>query len=375
MSRDELERYKRHLLLDEIGPEGQARLLEARVLLVGVGGLGSPAGLYLAAAGVGTLGLVDFDRVDLSNLQRQVLYGSEDVGVPKLDAAEKRLRGLNPGLRVVRHEARLEASNAREILSGYDVVLDGTDTFPSRYLTNDVCAWLGIPLVYGSVLRFEGQVSVFHARQGPCYRCLFPLPPPPELAPSCAEAGVLGVLPGVVGLLQATEVLKWILGRGESLVGRLLTYDALGMEFREFRLSKDPACAVCGDHPTVTEPIDYEGFCSAGAQPSAVPEIDPDELRQRLEDGRTLLLLDVREPFEREQERIEAARGIPLGELETALEELSEWRERPVVVHCKTGGRSRKACELLRRNGFELVENLRGGLDAWSRDFGTTMPK
>ena len=376
-TREQLERYKRHLLLEEIGPNGQRALLDARVLLIGAGGLGSPAALYLAAAGVGTLGLVDFDTVDASNLQRQVLYATADVGRPKLDAAERRLGSLNPDVRVVCHDTKLVAANASDIVSRYDVVLDGTDTFPSRYLTSDVCTWLGRPLVYGSVMRFEGQVSVFDARHGPCYRCLFPEPPPPELAPNCAEAGVLGVLPGVIGLLQATEVVKLVLGRGEPLIGRLLVYDALAMQFREFRVPKDPDCPVCGTQPSIVEPIDYEAFCSArsSAAPSAVSELEPAELRTRLDAGESLLLLDVREPFEAEIAHIEGARLIPLGRLEGSLAELAAWRERPVVVHCKTGGRSRRACELLTARGFSHVQNLRGGIDAWSVDVDASVPR
>src|SRR5262245_10376102 len=292
MRRDQLERYKRHLSLTEVGSEGQRTLLESRVLVVGAGGLGSPALYYLAAAGVGTLGVVDPDVVDASNLQRQILYGTPDVGRAKLEAARERIERLNPDVRVETHAEKLEARNARRIIEGYSVVLDGTDTFPSRYLINDVCVWLGKPLVYGSVMRFEGQVSVFDAARGPCYRCLFPEPPPAELAPNCADAGVLGVLPGVVGLLQATEVLKLLLGRGEPLIGRLLAYDALGMQFREFRLDKDPDCCVCGPRPTITAPIDYEAFCAAQSQPSSsVPEISPLELRKRLDEGEDLLLL------------------------------------------------------------------------------------
>ncbi len=366
---EQLERYKRHLLLDGVGPEGQEKLLDSSVLLVGAGGLGCPAALYLAAAGVGCLGLVDFDRVDASNLQRQVLYDSADVGRPKLEAAAERISALNPDVAVRAIDAKLDASNARDILAGFDVVLDGTDTFPSRYLTSDLCVWLGKPLVYGSVMRFEGQVSVFDARHGPCYRCLFPEPPPPELAPNCAEAGVLGVLPGVVGLLQATETLKLLLGIGESLVGRLLVYDALAMEFRRFRVPKDPACPVCGERPTITAPIDYVAFCAAHAQTpgaDAVPELSATELAARLRRGDDLLLLDVREPFEAELARIPGARLVPLAKLEAALVELEPWREREVVVHCKTGGRSRRACELLRSKGFRRVTNLAGGIEAWS---------
>jgi adenylyltransferase/sulfurtransferase len=365
----QIARYKRHLHLAEVGVEGQRKLLDSRVLLIGAGGLGSPAALYLAAAGVGTLGLVDFDRVDASNLQRQVLFATSDVGRPKLEVAEERLRALNPEVAIEAHDKKLEASNAQEILTGFDVVIDGTDTFPSRYLTNDVCVWLGIPLVYGSVMRFEGQVSVFDPKSGsPCYRCLFAEPPPPELAPNCAEAGVLGVLPGVIGTLQATEALKLLLGRGAPLRGRLLVYDALAMEFREFKIPRDPECAVCGDSPTISEPIDYQAFCAAAAteQPSSVPEIHPLELKARLDAGEDLLLIDVREPFETELAAIENARPIPLGELGDRLAELEAYRDRPIVVHCHHGGRSRSACELLLTRGFEKVENLATGIEGWS---------
>jgi adenylyltransferase/sulfurtransferase len=372
---DQIDRYRRHLFLGEVGTEGQEKLLASRVLLIGAGGLGAPASLYLAAAGVGTLGLVDFDRVDASNLQRQVLYAASDVGRPKLLAARDRLCALAPDLRLELYDARFEAANAASLIAGYDVVLDGTDTFPSRYLSNDVCVWQGVPLVYGSVLRFEGQVSVFDARRGPCYRCLFPEPPPPELAPSCAEAGVLGVLPGVIGLLQATEVLKLLLGRGEPLIGRLLAYDALSMEFRTFRLPKDPDCAVCGAAPSITEPIDYEAFCADRRAPvgEGVPEIGPAELARRLRGGAALLLIDVREPFERELARIEGAESIPQAELSERLASLEGWRHRPIVVHCKTGGRSRRACELLMSRGFTAVENLRGGIDAWTDEVAPTL--
>lgn len=366
---DQLERYKRHLLLDGVGVAGQEKLLGASVLLIGAGGLGAPAALYLAAAGVGRIGLVDFDRVDASNLQRQVLYTTADVGAPKIEAAAARLQALNPDVDVRQHPVKLDASNAREILAGYDVVLDGTDTFPSRYLTSDLCVWLEKPLVYGSVMRFEGQVSVFDARHGPCYRCLFPEPPPPELAPNCAEAGVLGVLPGVIGLLQATEVLKLLLGAGEPLIGRLLVYDALSMEFRRFKVPKDPACAVCGANPTITGPVDYAAFCaSRAAAPAAdaIPELAPAALKARLDAGEKILLLDVREPFEAEIARIPGARLVPLGALDATLAELEPHRGEPVVIHCHHGGRSRRACELLRSKGFSRVENLAGGIEAWS---------
>ena len=365
---EQLERYKRHLFLDQVGAAGQEKLLASSVLLIGAGGLGSPAALYLAAAGVGTIGLVDFDAVDASNLQRQILYTTSDVGKPKVEAAEARLRALNPDLKIVRFEERIEASNAERLIRDFDVVLDGTDTFPSRYLTNDVCVWLDKPLVYGSVMQFEGQVSVFDATRGPCYRCLFPEPPPPELAPNCAEAGVLGVLPGVVGLLQATEVVKLLLSIGEPLIGRLMVYDALAMEMRQFKLPKDPGCVVCSANPSITEPIDYEAFCASSAGPvdDSIPELEPSEVRERLSSSDPPLLLDVREPFEAEMARIEGALLIPLAELEHELERLRDRQESPIVIHCHHGGRSRKACELLRSKGFSQVANLRGGIDAWA---------
>jgi adenylyltransferase/sulfurtransferase len=375
---EQIERYKRHLLLEEVGAEGQRRLLDSRVLIIGAGGLGSPAALYLAAAGVGTLGLVDFDRVDASNLQRQILYATRDVGRSKLEVAGERLGALNPDVRVIAHAERLAAANAREIIRAYDVVLDGTDTFPSRYLTNDVCVWERKPLVYGSVMRFEGQVSVFDATRGPCYRCLFPEPPPPELAPNCAAAGVLGVLPGVIGMLQATEVIKLVLGRGEPLVGRLLAYDALSLEFRQFRISRDPECAVCGPNARITEPIDYEAFCAASAGTHAgpsVPEITAHELALRLARPDAPLLLDVREAWEHETARIPGARLLPLGGLESQLEELEPWREKSIVIHCHHGGRSRKACELLLARGFKRVDNLAGGIDAWAQQIDPSVPR
>jgi adenylyltransferase/sulfurtransferase len=379
LSREQLERYKRHLLLPGVGPDGQERLLRSRVLIVGAGGLGCPASLYLAAGGVGTIGLVDFDRVDSSNLQRQVLFNTGDVGQLKTEVAAARLQALNPDVDVQQIPEKLEAKNAEKFLRGYDVVIDGTDTFPSRYLLNDVCVWLGIPLVSGSIQRFEGHVATFDARQGPCYRCLFPEPPPPELAPNCAEAGVLGVLPGVVGSLQATEALKLLLGVGEPLVGRLLVYDALGMEFRQFSVAKDPSCAVCGADPAITEPIDYEAFCSAteedDSEPDPIPHLGPEELRSTLDGGSELLLLDVREPVEWEIARIEGARLFPLGELPERLGDLEAWRRQTIVVYCHHGGRSRKACEFLLSQGFEDVRNLRNGIDGWATLVDTEVPR
>ena len=374
---DQIERYKRHLFLNEVGAEGLEKLLRSRVLIVGAGGLGSPAALYLAAAGVGTLGLVDFDRVDISNLQRQILFGTQDIGRSKVEVARERLSALAPDLRIEAYDERLDSSNAERIMRDYDVILDGTDTFPSRYLTNDVCVWLGRPLVYGSVMRFEGQVSVFDAKRGPCYRCLFPEPPPPELAPNCAEAGVLGVLPGVIGLLQATEVLKLLLNQGEPLIGRLLLYDALAMQMRQFTLAKEPDCVVCGSSPTIHEPIDYEAFCAAAAGQAAalVLEIDSAQLKRRLDGNEDLLLLDVREPFEAELARIDGSRLIPLGELEGVLDSLGEWKDRSIVIHCHHGGRSRKACEILLARGFSKVANLSQGIDGWSRQVDITVPR
>ena len=374
---EQLERYKRHLFLDDVGPAGQETLLASSVLLIGAGGLGSPAALYLAAAGVGTLGLIDFDAVDASNLQRQVLYTMADVGKPKVVAAEARLRALNPDVKIVRFEERIAASNAERVIADFDVVLDGTDTFPSRYLTNDVCVWQGKPLVYGSVLQFEGQVSVFDTRRGPCYRCLFPEPPPPELAPNCAEAGVLGVLPGVIGLLQATEVVKLVLEIGEPLIGRLMVYDALSMEMRQFKLPKDPGCAVCSSSPSITAAIDYEAFCASSAShtDSSVPELDPAELREQLSGADAPLLLDVREPFEADLAKIDGALLIPLGDLENELERLRDDQDRSIVIHCHHGGRSRKACELLQSKGFRRVANLRGGIDAWSTEVDPGVPR
>jgi sulfur-carrier protein adenylyltransferase/sulfurtransferase len=374
----EMARYARHLSLPDVGVEGQRRLKAARVLLVGAGGLGSPAALYLAAAGVGTIGLVDHDQVDATNLQRQVLYGTGDLGRPKLEAAAERLGDLNPDVRLETHALRLDSGNALEVLRGYDVVIDGSDNFPTRYLVNDACVLLGKPYVYGSIFRFEGQVSVFDAARGPCYRCLFADPPPRELVPSCAEGGVLGVLPGVVGTLQALEAIKLVLGRGESLVGRLLLFDALRMRFRELELQKDPACPVCGEAPTVTRLIDYEAFCGVGGDGAGAAgsedEIGAAALRAELAaGGERLVLLDVREPHEWEIARIPGARLIPLRELPERLGELDPAAE--IVTHCHHGGRSLRALEMLRAAGFERVRSLAGGIDAWSTDVDPSVPR
>ena len=377
LSPPELLRYGRHLLLPEVGMEGQLRLKAARVLLVGAGGLGSPAALYLAAAGVGTLGIVDFDRVDASNLHRQILHGTSDVGRGKLESARDRLREVNPLVDVVLHEVRLDSSNALQILGAYDLVVDGSDNFPTRYLVNDACVLLGIPDIYGAIHRFEGQVSVFHGAKGPCYRCLFREPPPPGLIPTCAEAGVLGVLPGIVGSLQAMEAIKWILGIGKPLIGRLQIFEGLEMEWRELGLRKDPNCPVCSEHPTLTELIDYERFCGIepGKDTGAGDTITPAELEQRLGGEAPPAVLDVREPHEWALANL-ADRGaihIPLGELSGRLEELDPARE--WVVHCRSGARSARAQELLQGSGYPRVLNLEGGILAWRDQVDPSLPE
>ncbi len=377
-SPDELRRYSRHLLLPEVGVGGQKRLRQAKVLLVGTGGLGAPAALYLAAAGVGELGLVDFDTVELSNLQRQVLYSTADVGRPKLEAARDRLEGLNPGVKVTPYAERLTSENALDVFRGFDVIVDGTDNFPTRYLTNDACVLLGKPNVYGSIYRFEGQVSVFDARRGPCYRCLYPEPPPPDLVPSCAEAGVLGVLPGLIGMLQATETIKLILGRGEPLVGRLLLYDALALRFRELTLRKNPHCVLCSPGATQKGLIDYPAFCGVpapGAAPEAagVPEIDPVALAQELRGSDPPFVVDVREPEEWAIGHLAAAHLIPKGELAERVDELTKARE--LVLYCRSGKRSGEAARLLLDLGFSHVKSLRGGINAWSQQVDPTVPQ
>jgi adenylyltransferase/sulfurtransferase len=377
LSQDELLRYSRHLILPEVGLQGQRRLKASSVLVVGAGGLGSPLALYLAAAGVGRIGLVDFDRVDESNLQRQVLYGTGAVGTEKLEAAASRLRDLNPHLGIETHPTRLSSENALDILRPYDVVVDGTDNFPTRYLVNDACALLGKPNVYGSIFRFEGQASVFDAARGPCYRCLYPDPPPPGLVPSCAEGGVLGVLPGVIGVIQGVETLKLLLGVGEPLIGRLLLFDALALGFRELKLRKDPACPLCGEHPTITELVDYEAFCGlrpATAQDVAESwEVSARDLAEMKARGDDFMLVDVREPHEWEIARIPDAKLIPLHTLPEHLSELDS--SRPLVLHCHHGQRSMRALELLRRSGFAKLKNLRGGIDAWSKEVDPSIPR
>ena len=368
-SPEELRRYSRHLLLPEVGIAGQRRLRGAKVLLVGAGGLGAPAALYLTAAGVGEIGLVDFDRVDVTNLQRQVLYTTQDVGRPKLEAARERLEALNPGVRIVRHEERLTSENALEVLRPYDVVVDGTDNFPTRYLVNDAAVLLGKPNVYGSIYRFEGQVSVFDARRGPCYRCLYPEPPPPDLVPSCAEAGVLGVLPGIIGVLQATETVKLLLGQGEPLLGRLLLFDALALRFRELQLHKNPECVLCGPHATQKGLIDYPAFCGVPglddeAVGRSVPSIEPEALAAALRSPDPPLVVDVREPMEWEISTFPGALRIPRGELTERLDALT--RARAVVLICSVGTRSAYAVRSLLDLGFQNVKNLHGGLHAWA---------
>jgi len=377
LSKEEVLRYSRHLIMPEVGMEGQLKLKQAKVLCIGTGGLGAPLGLYLAAAGVGRIGLVDFDVVDFTNLQRQVLFGTTDVGRPKIEAAADHLRNLNPEIQIDTFETRLTSENALELFNDYDIIVDGTDNFPTRYLVNDACVLLGKPNVYGSIFRFEGQITIFGAPGGPCYRCLYPEPPPPGLVPSCAEGGVLGVLPGIVGTIQAAETLKLIIGKGDPLIGRLLLFDALGMKFRELKLRRNPECPVCGDHPTVTKLIDYQEFCGirgeeAPAAPTTVPEITPRELKARLDRGDDLYILDVREPHEYQICNI-GGHLIPLGELSRRVHELDSSRE--IVAHCRSGKRSAEASEFLRKAGFRKIWNLKGGILAWSDEVDPNVPK
>ncbi len=378
LTRDQMRRYSRHLLLPEVGVKGQRRLRASKVLIVGAGGLGSPSALYLAAAGVGEIGLVDFDRVESSNLQRQVMFGTRDVGRPKLEAARDRLTDLNPDVEVRTYEQRLTRDNALAILEPYDVILDGTDNFPTRYLVNDASVLLGKPNVYGSIYRFEGQAGVFDARRGPCYRCLYPEPPPPGLVPSCAEGGVLGVLPGLIGTIQATEAVKLLLGIGESLTGRLLLFDALSLRFRELRLRKNPDCVLCGTHPTQTVLIDYPAFCGIAPETGAVaahrfPEISPEALAARLSREDPPLVIDVRTPGEWEIARIPGAKLIPLLELPQRVTELTQARE--VILYCHTGLRSAQGAQLLLELGFTHVSSLTGGIEAWAEKVDPDMAR
>ncbi len=376
LSQPEVARYSRHLIMPEVGLEGQKRLKAASVLLVGAGGLGSPLALYLAAAGVGRIGIVDYDLVDYSNLQRQVLHGTADVGRPKLHSARDRIASINPEVVLDLHETRLTSANALALLAPYDVIIDGTDNFPTRYLVNDACVLLGKPNVYGSIFRFDGQASVFYPGKGPCYRCLYPEPPPPGEVPSCAEGGVLGILPGLIGCIQATEAVKLILGQGSPLVGRLLLYDALQMSFREFRVRRNPRCPVCGEQPTVKRLIDYEQFCGmrGPAGPAAAgAEMTVEELKQRLDRGEDVFILDVRNPEEFQICRIPGSTLLPLPSLPQRFGELD--REREMVVHCKSGMRSQKAIQFLREKGFRKLTNLEGGILAWAERIDPGMPR
>jgi adenylyltransferase/sulfurtransferase len=381
LSKDEILRYSRHLIMPEVGMEGQLKLKSAKVALIGTGGLGAPLGMYLAAAGIGRIGLVDFDVVDFTNLQRQVIHGTKDVGKKKLDSAAETMLDINPYVEIDRHETALTSENALDILKNYDIVVDGTDNFPTRYLVNDACVLLGKPNVYGSIFRFEGQATIFAYPGGPCYRCLYPEPPPPGLVPSCAEGGVLGILPGTIGLIQATETVKLILGVGEPLIGRLVLYDALAMRFRELKLRRNPECPVCGDRPTITKLIDYQEFCGipnqqhqeAPMQASNDGDIDPVEVKSKIDRGDRFVLIDVREPHEYQICNIPQARLIPLGDLPKRVNELDSANE--IVAHCKSGMRSAKAVDFLKQAGFKKVRNMKGGILAWSDKVDPSVPK
>src|SRR5882672_4399738 len=379
LSKEEILRYSRHLIMPEVGMDGQLKLKNAKVALIGTGGLGAPLGMYLAAAGIGRIGLVDFDVVDFTNLQRQVIHGTKDVGRKKLDSAADTMHDINPFVQIDKHEAAITSENAFEIMRDYDIVVDGTDNFPTRYLVNDACVLLGKPNVYGSIFRFEGQATVFAYQGGPCYRCLYPEPPPPGLVPSCAEGGVLGILPGTIGLIQATETVKLILGIGEPLVGRLMLYDALGMRFRELKLRKNPECPVCGDHRTITKLIDYNQFCGIPGHPPAPAlglaegEIDPTEVKAKIDRHDPFVLIDVREPHEYQIGHIPYAKLIPLGDPPKRVNELNSADE--IVAHCKSGMRSAKAVDFLKQAGFRKVKNMKGGILAWSDKVDPTVPK
>ena len=382
LSQDEILRYSRHLIMPEVGVEGQEKLKAAKVLMIGTGGLGSPAALYLAAAGVGTLGLVDFDHVDFSNLQRQVIHGTSSVGMPKIESAKRRIADINPFVKVVPYEEMLTKENAMRIFNDqpWDVVLDGTDNFQTRYLVNDACVFTKKPFVYGSIFRFDGQATVFYPGKGPCYRCLFAEPPPPGMVPSCAEGGVLGILPGVIGVIQATEVVKLIIGKGEPLIGRLILYDALKMNFREVKFRRNPKCPVCGDSPTIKELIDYDQFCGItrggeekNVNANGIPEISVKELKAKMDKKEKFTLVDVREPNEFQIGKIPGAKLIPLGSLAERVSELDSADD--IVVNCHFGGRSAKAVDLLQKIGFKKVKNLAGGIDAWSVEVDAKVPR
>lgn len=377
LSNEEVARYSRHLIMPEVGMTGQRKLKAASILMIGTGGLGAPVGMYLAAAGVGRMGLVDFDVVDASNLQRQIIHGTKDVGRPKIASARDRIQDINPHVEIETHETRLTSENALRLFVNYDVIVDGTDNFPTRYLVNDACVLTGKPNVYGSIFRFEGQASVFWAEKGPCYRCLYPEPPPPGLVPSCAEGGVLGVLPGIIGAIQANEAIKIVLGAPDIMVNRLLLFDAWRMRFRELKLRKNPECPVCGDNPSIKELIDYEEFCGITQQPETKPtmeEITATQLKERLDKGDDIQIIDVREPHEYEIGQIPNSKLIPLGQVLNRMNEIDP--ERETVVHCKMGGRSAKAIDALQRSGFPgKLSNLVGGITAWSNDVDPSVPK
>ncbi len=377
LSNEEVLRYSRHLIMPEVGLQGQEKLKQASVLLIGAGGLGSPLGLYLAAAGIGRLGLVDFDVVDSSNLQRQVIHSTASVGRPKVDSAAERIAQINPNVKVETHKERVSSENILGLLKNYDIVIDGTDNFPTRYLVNDAAVMLGKTNIYGSIFRFEGQVTVFKPKEGPCYRCLYPEAPPPGMVPSCAEGGVLGILPGTVGLIQATEAVKVILGKGRPLVGRLMLYNALEMTFRELKVKRDPNCPLCGDHPSITKLIDYEEFCGLGRGQEETAhtgkEITVRELKKWMDEKRRFVLVDVREPQEYEIAKIPGSKLIPLGTLPSSVNQLDTADE--IVLHCKMGGRSARAAAILERFGFQKVHNLEGGIDAWTEEIDPSLPR
>jgi sulfur-carrier protein adenylyltransferase/sulfurtransferase len=379
-SNDEIARYSRHLIMPEVTLDGQKRIKAASVLCIGTGGLGSPIALYLAAAGIGRLGLVDYDVVDFSNLQRQILHGTDDVGRKKLNSARDRIKAINPNVRVDLHDMMFRSENAMQVVQDYDIVIDGTDNFPTRYLSNDVCVLTKKPNIYGSIFRFDGQCTVFAPHLGgPCYRCMFPEPPPPGMVPSCAEGGVLGVLPGIIGVMQAIEAIKLIIGIGDSLIGRLVSFDALKLRFKEFKIRKDPNCPICGDHPTIHELIDYDQFCgipqadAEAAKELEVPTITATELKTKIDRKEKFVLVDVREPFEYDISRIPGSKLIPLGELPARLSELDSADD--IVLHCKVGGRSAKALRILQEAGFRKLNNLQGGITAWSEDVDPSIPK
>ncbi len=383
LTQEQYQRYGRHIILPEIGEEGQKKLLASKVLLIGAGGLGAPLSLYLAAAGVGTIGIVDFDKIELSNLQRQIIHKTQDVGKSKVDSAEQGIRAINPDVQVHKYKTHINSENAFEIIKDYDIVIDGTDNFPTRYLVNDACVLLKKVNIYGSIFRFDGQATVFKPFEGPCYRCLYPEPPPPGMVPSCAEGGVLGILPGIIGLIQATEAIKIITGQGESLIGRLLTFDALKMKFRELKLRRDSQCPLCGDHPTIHQLIDYQEFCGYKSQETEVieeknagiSELPVQELKKRIDqNSQSVFILDVREPYEYEIVNIPGSVLIPLGQIQNRISELELYKNSSIVVHCHHGGRSRKACEILKSKGFKKVENLAGGIHEWAMQIDQELP-